>query len=255
MIGIMVVAVIVGYVLLSKLIVTKVLQFHGLKKANIALAIMILIPTWDVILGAPIYAYLCLFESGVKIYKTVDNVEGFYVGEKDTQFEPYEPYKGYKYIEYQETNHRKSTGKYYRSYWVNFWEDTNAYKNCVPPRRDDDYAKAVQQGHCVVKEEIAEKEVSRWDSSWDLKTKQIAKYHPIDIYGLGLSINKVGQIRDSATDKILSEQISISWNMGWISSMFTSIDMGHPKIQSYGIDYSNVSELEYKTLKLKTGDK
>lgn len=82
MIGLSILAVIFGYIFLSKFIVTKVYKAYGVKKANIALAIMILIPTWDVILGFPIYAYLCMTQSGTKIYKTVDNVEGFYIGDR-----------------------------------------------------------------------------------------------------------------------------------------------------------------------------
>lgn len=209
MIGLMVVGVIVGYVLLSKFIVTKVLQLYGLKKANIALAIMILIPTWDVILGAPIYAYLCLFESGVKIYKTVDNVEGFYVGEKNVQYEPYEPYKGYRYIEYQEVKHQKPTGKYYRSYWVNFWEDTNTSQNCVPPRCDDDYAKAVKKGHCIVKEEIAESEVSRWE--WDYYKSIRKKIVPI----VNIFINKT-VIHDRKNNVNIAESICYSLDQNWV---------------------------------------
>ena len=83
MIGLMVVGVIVGYIFLAKFIVTKVYEkTKSLKKKYIALAIVILIPTWDAILGLPIYLYLCKYHAGVKIYQTVDNVEGFYVGEE-----------------------------------------------------------------------------------------------------------------------------------------------------------------------------
>lgn len=242
MIGLMVVGVIVGYVLLSKFIVTKVLQEHGLKKANIALAIMILIPTWDVILGAPIYAYLCLFESGVKIYKTVDNVEGFYVGEKDAQYEPHEPYKGYKYIEYQEVKHQKSTGKYYRSYWVNFWEDTNASKNCVPPRRDDDYAKAVKKGHCIVKEEIAEKEVSRWGEKFK---KELIFEIPVVKFKVYQHIEYL----DRQTKEVMATGNSVWWQGGWAYGFFSSIEVGSGGVSCDGnLDYT---KLEKEVLKPK----
>lgn len=175
MAGLLILVVIGFYVFLSKFIVKKVYEkTQSVKMKYIALAVMVLIPTWDIVLGYPIYAYLCLTKAGVHIYKTIDNVEGFYVGEKDAEYEPYKPYKGYKYIEYQEVKHRKPTGKYYRSYWVNFWEDTNAAKNCVPPRYEyDDYAKAIKRGQCIVKEEIMEKEVT---GLWIVSKKNIQHY-------------------------------------------------------------------------------
>jgi hypothetical protein len=43
---------------------------------------MLLIPTWDIVLGYPIYKFLCWKDAGVHVYKTVGNVEGFYVGEE-----------------------------------------------------------------------------------------------------------------------------------------------------------------------------
>lgn len=244
MIGLMVVGVIVGYVLLSKFIVTKVLQEHGLKKANIALAIMILIPTWDVILGYPIYAYLCLTKAGVHIYKTVDNVEGFYVGEKDAQYEPYEPYKGYKYIEYQEVRHQKPTGKYYRSYWVNFWEDTQYSQLCVSPRRDnDEYAKAVKSGHCIVKEEISEGEVSRWE--WNYSKNIRKKIVPIVNIFINISV-----IYDRKNNVNIAESIRYSLDQNWLIGIMNESISSRGAFASCG---SAIGMLE-NTLKPKKGE-
>lgn len=246
MIGLMVVGVIVGYVLLSKFIVTKVLQEHGLKKANIALAIMILIPTWDVILGYPIYAYLCLTKAGVHIYKTVDNVEGFYVGEKDAQYEPYEPYKGYKYIEYQEVRHQKPTGKYYRSYWVNFWEDTQYSQLCVSPRRDnDEYAKAVKSGHCIVKEEISEGEVSRWREKFK---KELIFEIPV----IKFKVHQHIEYLDRQTKEIMATGNSVWWRGGWVYGFFSSIEVSSGGTSCNGnLDYT---KLEKEVLKPKKGE-
>lgn len=225
MIGLSILAVIFGYIFLSKFIVTKVYKSYGVKKANIALAIMILIPTWDVIFGFPIYAYLCLFEAGPKIYKTVDNVEGFYVGEKDLSSQPIEPYKGYKYIDYKETAFGRSTGKYYRSYWVDYYEDRNASTLCVYPQHPnsslDPYTKAFNEGKCIVKKEITEGEISRWE---------LEQYHtgttkcivPV------LDVNKFYemQIKDLNTQKYVGQVVNYSWKAGWIYGFFSSIETG-----------------------------
>ncbi len=236
MIGLLIIAVIFAYVMLAKFIINK----QKTKKAkNIALAIMILIPTWDIIIGYPIYKYLCLTKAGVHIYKTVDNVEGFYIGVKSKDYEPYEPYKGYKYVDY------KQDGKYYRSYWADYFYDREVASMCVYPLRPySEYAKVFKTGRCIVKKEIPEEDVSQWDTSWN--KKEYTKIFP-----LNLKIVKVGLIKDSITNKILSEQFTIDWNGGWAYGFLSSIETGHSANIFCGIDYSNVFELEYKTLKPK----
>ena len=117
MIGLLMIITIVIYILISIFIIQMVYKKFNTKKSKyIATVIMILIPTWDVIIGYPIYKLLCWNSAGIHIYKTVDNVEGFYVGEKNIAYEPHEAYDGYKYIDYKEMHFSTPTGKYYRSY-------------------------------------------------------------------------------------------------------------------------------------------
>ena len=204
MIGLSILAVIFGYIFLSKFIVTKVYKSYGVKKANIALAIMILIPTWDVILGFPIYAYLCMTQSGVKIYKTVDNVEGFYVGELDVNY-PYAPYKGYQYKDYK----GEKSDKYYRNYWIN----NNTSDLCIPVGKYlyGDYAKAFKQGRCVAREEIAESEVSQWEYKGGIETTAFIPF-------LGISKSVSQKIIDRRKGEVLSEIIEYPWDQGWLIS-------------------------------------
>lgn len=226
MIGLSILAVIFGYMFLSKFIVTKVYKSYGVKKANIALAIMILIPTWDVILGFPIYAYLCLFEAGPKIYKTVDNVEGFYVGERDMRHQPYEPYKGYKYIDYKETAFGRPTGKYYRSYWVDYYADRNASTLCVSPRHpnspSDPYTKAFNSGKCIVKQEILESEVSRWE----IKYSHPSITEPIPVFNLYIDV--LEEILNHSDNTVIAQFFEIRWSGGWLYGLLSSIETGHP---------------------------
>lgn len=215
MIGLMIVGVISGYILISKFIVTKTLKLYGAKRANIALAIMILIPTWDVILGFPIYAYLCLFKSGVKIYKTVDDVEGFYVGERSIKHEPIEPYKGYKFIDYKETKYQEPTGKYYRSYWVDYFKEKDKAKLCVhpphPKNKEHRYTKAFNSGKCIVKEEITEEEVSRWEVS-----KRIINHY--SIFYLKITSIEIEVINPKTKEKYFSAKNYMVDN-SWVTGM------------------------------------
>ena len=63
--------------------------FSTPKAKGIAQALTLLtfvfIPTWDIILGKLYFNHLCETEGGLKIYKTVEGVEGFYLDSADMQ--------------------------------------------------------------------------------------------------------------------------------------------------------------------------
>lgn len=65
----------------------------------VVLLTFVLIPTWDIIPGKLYFDHLCRTEGGLKIYKTVEGVEGFYYfpGAEFRQ-EALDQY-GYKYVE------------------------------------------------------------------------------------------------------------------------------------------------------------
>jgi len=205
MIGLTILGVIALYWWLANTIINKVYaKTQSLTKKRIAIAIFILIPTWDVILGYPIYWYLCATQSGVKIYKTVDNVEGFYVGELDVNY-PYAPYKGYQYKDYK----GEKSDKYYRNYWIN----NNTSDLCIPVGKYlyGDYAKAFKQGRCVAREEIAESEVSQWEYKGGIEATAFIPF-------LGISKSVSQKIIDRKNGEVLSEIIEYPWNQGWLIS-------------------------------------
>lgn len=247
MAGLLILVVIGFYVFLSKFIVKKVYEkTQSVKMKYIALAVMVLIPTWDIVLGYPIYAYLCLTKAGVHIYKTIDNVEGFYVGEKDAEYEPYKPYKGYKYIEYQEVKHQKPTGKYYRSYWVNFWEDANASKNCVPSVHNyGDYAEAIKRGECIVKEEINEENVSRWEIGQQVNDETIIIPNYIERW--------TARIIDKRSQQSLAELVNYDYGEGWVAIYFSSVAQ-YSRWSNCTLK-KNYEEMLLETLKPKKGIK
>jgi hypothetical protein len=195
-------------------------------------------------LGFPIYDSLCTFESGTKIYKTVDNVEGFYVGEKRVGSEPIEPYEGYKFVDYQEVKNSKSTGKYYRSYWVDYFKDREIANMCVYPLHPKythyPYTKSFNSGKCIVKEEIAESEVSRWEYSFE--TKNILKI-PI----LKLEVSRELQFLDRQTKEIKAIGNGVWWQGGWLYGIFSSIEVGSGGTSCDG----NINYIELKKEVLK----
>lgn len=176
------VALYIAFLFIALWLLPKVIKIRHIKR--IIFIVWFLIPTWDVIIGYPIYKFLCATQAGVKIYKTVDNVEGFYVGEQSKKFEPREPYEGYRYVDYKE----KESSKYYRSYWI----DNNISELCVPIGDDkwthnsELYSKHFKSGKCIVKEEIDEREVSEL---WSQKRK-VERYlfFYLNIYSVEITI-------------------------------------------------------------------
>lgn len=210
MAGLLILAVIGVYVFLSKFIIKKVYEkTQNVKMKYIALAVMVLIPTWDIVLGYPIYAYLCLTKAGVHIYKAIDNVEGFYVGELDTNY-PYPPYKGYRYKDYKD----EKSSKYYRNYWI----DNNTSGLCIPIGKYiyGDYAKAFNQGRCIAREEIHESEISHWEYKGGIETTAFIPF-------LGISKSISQKIIDRTNGEILSEIIEYPWNQGWLINSLNHI--------------------------------
>jgi len=202
MTGLFLLLILLSYYYLSKFIVNKTFEFFKTKKAKyIAMAIMILIPTWDIVLGYPIYWYLCNFKAGVKIYKSIDNVEGFYVGELDKDF-PYTPYKGYFYKDYFDKNNKY----FYRNYLV----DNNSSNDCINIEKhfSEDYAKLVIQGKCIVRKEINENILSLYEYK---RERKINNY--INFLGIYKTVSE--KIINRKTGELLSEVIEYSWNEGW----------------------------------------
>lgn len=161
------IAIYIAILFIALWLLPKVIKIRHIKR--VIFIVWFLIPTWDVIIGYPIYKFLCATQAGVKIYKTVDNVEGFYVGEwsKDGYRKvPPLPYQGYKFLDYKEVEKNKPTGKYFRTSWV----DANTTQECIQIGSFDKerYSDVLGQGKCLVKEEIAESEVSEL---WSQKRK------------------------------------------------------------------------------------
>jgi ribosomal protein L20 len=224
--GLILFIVIVDYILLAIFALNKIYEKTEKKLyRNLVLALFILTPTWDIVIGYPIYKYLCYTDAGVHVYKTVENVEGFYVGEKTEQFKqifPYiMPYEGYKYIDYK--------GRHTKSYLRTSWIDSNTSYECIKPNmqvslKHNKYLQEYNKGRCLVTKEISEKEVSRWEydlnynsleevSQWeyDLSYDYAEKIIPI------VRINKkTAQIKDRKNNQVIAQNIGYSLDQNWL---------------------------------------
>lgn len=212
MIAFMVLCGIAIYLFLGLLIIVSFAK--STKGRIIGIIILILIPTWDVIIGYPTFWYLCKFRSGVRIYKTVENVEGFYAGERDKKLTPWMPDKNYKYMDYR----IKETDQYYRSYWLN----NNTSENCYKPHKKNAYDREYQvsfyeKGRCFAVLPLQPEEVSRYEVGYDHgKMKRI-----FPLIGLDKSIFL--KIIDRHNNDTLAIYTIYRWNRGWVRATLLNI--------------------------------
>ncbi|MCF6309972.1 MAG: hypothetical protein L3J19_05795 [Sulfurimonas sp.] len=236
MAGLILFTLIAAYIILSIIVISKVYKkTKKIKNIFIALLIMTLIPTGDVIVGYPIYKYLSSKKAGVHVYETVNDVKGFYVGQKSNASEPHQPYKWYKFIDYKE----KESGKYYRSYWLT----NNTSKLCISPvDKASRYNKAFAEGRCIAKEEISENELSRWKVVEEhINHKVIPLVH----------IRKVTtmQIIDRETNTVMGQTDDYIYGQGWLLGVISWVGTGSRNWTSYlGHDFYHKRELLQRTL-------
>lgn len=216
MIGLMFILIVLAYIALSIVIVSKVYKKFATKKSKyIAIAIMVLIPIWDIVLGYPIYKLLCWSSAGVHIYKTVDNVEGFYVGKDSGRYSkiPPLPYKGYTFIEYKRKQESKEPYRYYRISWV----DANMTENCIQiGNASSKYnLNFYKQGKCIVKKEISESEVS----PWEYNSRNYIKRNIIPVINIRKDITF---IRDRSNNQNIAENITYTLDQNWVLGIIKS---------------------------------
>lgn len=76
----------------------------------LVIAVFILIPTWDIIPGKIALAHYCEKEGGIRIYRSVDGVEGF-LSLNGGVYEEYFKLYGYKYVEIANSVRDPRTGR------------------------------------------------------------------------------------------------------------------------------------------------
>lgn len=233
MIGLLVLFGAAFYLLIGLLVI--VLVAKSTKGRIIGIVILALIPTWDVIIGYPTFWYLCKFKSGVKIYKTVENVEGFYVGEWDKRSTPRMPDKNYKYIDYQV----KETGGFFRSYWL----DDISSEDCYKPKKKDEYRYKEsfhQEVPCFAVKQLQPEEVSRYKVIYD--HKKMKRILPL----IGFDKSFPLEIKDGHTSDTLAVRVMYRWNRGWLRATLLNVSGSQGELCPFKV---NSEEMIRSTLK------
>lgn len=241
--GILILFIVAFYLYIGFIVLDKVQKKYQTEKTSyITLALIILIPTWDLILGFPAYASLCLFHSGSKIYKTVDDVEGYYIGEVDKVTYNYLlSEKDYKYKDFK----LKSDGKYYRTYWIN----NNYSKLCIKPDQLNNprhaYTSKFNNGQCIAIEQINENDVSKWE------VLNIGESNYIPIIRVEYGNSKI--IKDRQSGEILGKNNYVEWNGSWVIDFLVKLLYGRG---SGGANCGGISskkdDITLQILKVKT---
>ncbi len=236
MIGLSIIVGLICYVLLARF-TTKLIfkKTEQLFYKRLVIALFVFLPTWDVIIGYPIYWYLCKFRSGVEIYKSVDNIKGFYVGEKLSKWSPLIPMDGYQYVDYKL--------KYSKEYFRNRWLENNTDNRCHKPTGQfapREYKEAFENGRCLIVEPVDFKNISQYEVRTPFK--RYSQILPI------LKIEKIVArlVIDRESKKELSKLVYFRWNQGWVYSTFLAVS-GSPWTSCS--DNGGVENIVSKTLK------
>lgn len=186
------------------------------------------------------YASLCLFQCGSKIYQTVENVEGYYIGEVDKFTYNYLlSEKDYKFKDFK----LKSNGQYYRAYWL----DNNFSELCIKPDQYNNprhaYTSKFNNGQCIAIEQISENNVSQWEVINQYKST----YIPI----IQIEYGNARIIKDRQSGKILGKRNYVIWHGGWVNNFVLRLLSGHSSSASCGKILNKKDDITLQVLKVK----
>lgn len=155
----------------------------------LVIAVFVLIPTWDIIPGKIALDRLCEKEGGIKIYRSVNGVEGF-LSVDGKAYEEYFTRYGYKYVEIAREKRDPRTAKavgieYAR---VTLGDDGKLKEETIDkPRSQYSYKKAPRIGEGQVEFGI----VRNIDSIVDLRTNETLASRT-EIYWTGSWLQRYG---------------------------------------------------------------
>ncbi|SFV61143.1 hypothetical protein MNB_SM-4-1756 [hydrothermal vent metagenome] len=161
--------------------------------------VLLLIPTWDYILGKQVFDEYCKNEAGLHIYEDIEKVDSIYVEGMPPYF--FLDYK-YEFVEGKEKD------KYYKYY---FNDDTSPY--CI--KRKNKWQK---NGKCIVKIEINEP-VSIYKINSTHIVEPVTKI--VKVYE-----RKSPVLYEMQTNRKMAEIFDYYWYQGWfseISGFFRSV--------------------------------
>lgn len=195
----------------------------------ITIFILIFVAVGDNILGEAVFYYLCKTESGKKIYKTVENVEGFYVENYTNGIFPLMTFlfEGkYKFIEAKVDTPKEGlfadSAGYYRFNLSDLNDNNchafNEWKSEVMKRKVNFYEKFTSRSEC-----IASNKIDTPQSSYSIIYYEEKNILPF----LFISRTKT-KIKNILTDEIIGEANEYYYSGGWILQLFFG-GVGHTK--------------------------
>lgn len=192
-------------------------------KQKIALVLLILIPTWDIILGYGVYVYTCLTQGGSQIYQPIGQSDGFFAGERQRYNEKdfyLVPHRGFAFIDYKVKNAENGQYLFYRD----AWSDANSTDKCQPINMaifEKEDLNRYKQGQCIVHREIKESEVSPVE--YYRNATGILGYFDESLLFknsvLNIRIDSLFSVVDRKNGKKLAEYRWVSWQGGWIQHL------------------------------------
>lgn len=231
---------------------------------GLTIIILVLLATWDNILGLATYFYLCKTQGGLKIYRAVKNAEGYFdtrgrygfIGEYPDLIEG-----KYKFVEvevkrdldWDARERRLSGGREplrlpngkYRYYLAKAGSPhcEYYYKDKARFSKDDRYYGKFPDGYCMATEKI-ESFNSRYAYRYLLDAD--SKMYLPRIINI---IKQESSIRDMQTEEILGVARSFYYWGGWIAVWFTESPLlEYPKIDRFKGERSIDVNLRYQVL-------
>ena len=213
MTGLIVLGILVIYIAIAVGITT---MAKGVWKV-LVIAVFILIPTWDIIPGKIALTHYCDTEGGIKIYRSVDGVEGF-LSLDGRVYEEYFRRYGYKYVEIERKVRDAQTGRpgapqYVR---VTLGEDGK----------------------------LKEQEIAKPASQY--AEKLIGNYEIIPWLGIGGFADSIIDLR---TNAIIGEYKEIGWGGNWIQRHAAPILGGGGSCRESGNPYERLRLQVLKPIK------
>lgn len=183
----------------------------------LVIAVFVLIPTWDIIPGKIALARYCEQEGGIKIYRSVEGVEGF-LSLDGRVYEEYFKRYGYKYVEIAKEKRDPRTGK----------------------ALGTEYARVTLGEDGKLKEESIARPVSQF-------AEKLTGNHEI-IRWLGIA-GFADSIIELQTNAILGEYKEIGWRGNWVQRYASPILGGGGSCREPGNPYEKLRLQVLKPIK------
>lgn len=256
MIGILFLVGIFFYVALSGQVYRYVAKRTDKKLVKIiTVFILIFIAVGDNILGETIFYYLCKTSSGKNVYKTVENVEGFYI--ENYEDGPFFLIKflfenNYKFIEAKTTTNKQdlfTESKGYYRFNLSYPTDENCeafnlWKSGVMEKKVNFYEEFTSREEC-----ISIKKIKNIQSKYSIMFNKREKILPF----IFISRTRT-EVKNIATGELMGVANWYSYSGGWVLQLLFD-GVGHTKSchsQENGSDKKNIqTEVIYDVLRPK----